>query len=253
MRNQSWAKPGLVCFRRFALLCVEGVGVAGPQIGIGPVNQGGLRTWEQGYVAPNSGRRWRMAQGDSTLPRPTKDNQCSSRVALGVGSPVVGIRGFPGSRHWRSDCAFPRGAYPKRTPHRAAPGGPSSPRLLVVCSPAARRHQAPPPEQEADSPPAGAPTRRSDLHSPLQGGPASESDAGRSTPPNPGSRPQSGGDLVGPGPRRGARVRRRPPQGRGRAQAAPAVPAAHLQCSDTGSLPAQCVPAPPVDRAAASP
>ncbi|KAJ1154829.1 hypothetical protein NDU88_007572 [Pleurodeles waltl] len=69
------------------------------------------------------------------------------------------------------------------------------------------------PELEADSPPAGAPTRRSDLHSPLLSGPASESDPGRSTPPNPGSRPQSGGDLVGPGPRRGARVRRRPPPG----------------------------------------
>ncbi|KAJ1121657.1 hypothetical protein NDU88_000177 [Pleurodeles waltl] len=213
MRNQSWAKPGLVCFRRFASLCVGGVGAAGLQIGTGPVNQGGLRTWEQRYLAPNSGRRWRMAQGDSTLPRPTKDNQRSSRAALGVESPVVCIRGLLGSRHRRSDCAFPRGAYPKRTPHRAAPGGPPSPRLLVVCSPAARRHQAPPPEQEADSPPAGAPTRHSDLHPPLQGGPASESDAGRSTPPNPGSRPQSGGDLVGPGPRRGARVRWRPPPG----------------------------------------
>ncbi|KAJ1105597.1 hypothetical protein NDU88_003002 [Pleurodeles waltl] len=210
MRNQSWAKPGLVCFRRFASLCVGGVGAAGLQIGTGSVNQGGPRTWEQRYLGPNSGRRWRMAQGDSTLPRPTKDNQRSSRAAPGVESPVVGIRGPLGIRHRRTDCASPRGAYPKRAPHRAAPGGP---RLLVVCSPAARRHQVPPPSRgptrHRQAPPPDAPIRTP----PLQGGPASESDAGRSTPPNPGSQPQSGGDLVGPGPRRGAQVRWRPSPG----------------------------------------
>ncbi|KAJ1166170.1 hypothetical protein NDU88_006579 [Pleurodeles waltl] len=138
-----------------------------------------------------------MAQGDSTLPRLTKDNQRSCRAAPGVESPVVGIRGPLGLQHRRTDCASPRGAYPERAP-----------RLLVVCSSAARRHQVPPLEQGANSP-ADAPIRTPLL----QGGPASESDAGRSTPPSPGPRPQSGGDPAGPGPRRGARVRRGPPPG----------------------------------------
>ncbi|KAJ1219079.1 hypothetical protein NDU88_006650 [Pleurodeles waltl] len=71
-----------------------------------------------------------MAQGDSTLPRLTKDNQRSSRAALGVESPVVGIRGALGFQHRRTDCASPRGAYPKRAPHRAAPVGPPSPRCM---------------------------------------------------------------------------------------------------------------------------
>ncbi|KAJ1201582.1 hypothetical protein NDU88_005390 [Pleurodeles waltl] len=121
MRNQSWAKPGQVRFRRFASLCVGGVDAAGLQIGTGSVNQGGPRTREQRHLASNSGSRWRMAQGDSTLPRLTKDNQRSSRAALGVESPVVGIRGPLGFQHRRTDCASPRGAYPKRAPHRAAP------------------------------------------------------------------------------------------------------------------------------------
>ncbi|KAJ1113504.1 hypothetical protein NDU88_001746 [Pleurodeles waltl] len=130
MRNQSWAKPGLVCFRGFALLCVGRVGAAGLQIGTGSVNQGGPHTREQRHLAPNSGRRWRMAQGDSPLPHPTKDNQRSSRAAPGVESPVVGIRGPLCIQHQRTDCASPRGAYPKRAPHRAAPGGPQSPRCM---------------------------------------------------------------------------------------------------------------------------
>ncbi|KAJ1206866.1 hypothetical protein NDU88_002259 [Pleurodeles waltl] len=121
--------------------------------------------------------------------------------------------GVPGQQSLALRLCVPQGVYSKRTPHRAAPGGPSSPRLLSACSPAARRHQAPPPQQEADSSPAGAPTRRFGLHPPLQGGLASESGAGRSALPNPGSRPQSASDFVGPGPRRGARVRWRPPPG----------------------------------------
>ncbi|KAJ1105956.1 hypothetical protein NDU88_003359 [Pleurodeles waltl] len=121
--------------------------------------------------------------------------------------------GVPGQQPPALRLCVPQGVYPKRTPHRAAPGGPSSPCLLSACSPAARRHQAPPPEQEADSSPAGAPTRRSGLHPPPQGGPASESGAGRRALPNPGSRPQSGGDFAGPSPRRGARVHWRPPPG----------------------------------------
>ncbi|KAJ1191275.1 hypothetical protein NDU88_000591 [Pleurodeles waltl] len=142
MRNQSWAKPGQVPFRRFASLCVGGVDAAGLQIGTGSVNQGGPRTREQRHPAPNSGSRWRMVQGDSTLPRLTRDNQRSSRAALGVESPVVGIRRPLGLQHRRTDCASPRGAYPKRAP-----------RLLVECSSAARRHQVPPLEQGANSPP----------------------------------------------------------------------------------------------------
>ncbi|KAJ1153524.1 hypothetical protein NDU88_006283 [Pleurodeles waltl] len=105
------------------------------------------------------------------------------------------------------------GGVPKADSPRAAPGGPSSPRLLSACSLAARGHQAPPPVQEVDSSPVGVHTSRSSLCPPLQGGPASASGAGRSAPPNPGLRTQSGGDFVGPGPRRDAQVRRRPPPG----------------------------------------
>ncbi|KAJ1170181.1 hypothetical protein NDU88_002062 [Pleurodeles waltl] len=138
-----------------------------------------------------------MAQGDSTLSRPTKDSQNSSCAALGVVSPVVGFRGLPGSKHQSSGRAFTRGAHPKRTPHRAAPGGPPPPCLSAVRSPSVREHQAPPPEQEADSPPAGAPTRRSSAPL-LQGGPAFKASAGRSVPLGPG--PQSGGNPRGSRP-----------------------------------------------------
>ncbi|KAJ1205217.1 hypothetical protein NDU88_000652 [Pleurodeles waltl] len=132
MRNQSWAKPGLVCFRRFASLCVEGVGVAGPQIGIGPVNQGGLHTWEQGYLALNSGRRWRMAQGDSTLPAPqrTINARPGSPWAQGVPSSASG-----GSRAAGSGapivCSPGGGTQADSSP--GSPGGPlisASPRCM---------------------------------------------------------------------------------------------------------------------------
>ncbi|KAJ1164213.1 hypothetical protein NDU88_004658 [Pleurodeles waltl] len=114
-----------------------------------------------------------MVQGDSPLSRPTKDNQYSSWGALSVVSPVFGIRGLLGSRHQGSGHAFSRGAHPKWTPHWAAPGGPPSPRLSVVRSTSVRGHQAPPPEQKADPPPAGAPSRRSSLHPPFRVGPHS--------------------------------------------------------------------------------
>ncbi|KAJ1187869.1 hypothetical protein NDU88_004637 [Pleurodeles waltl] len=148
MRKQFWAKPGLVCFRRIASLCVEGVGAVGLQLGVGPFNQRGPRTWQQGYPASNPGRRRRLSQGDSALPHPTKDNQCSSWVALGVVSLVVGIRGFPGSSHRRSDCAFPRGV-PKADSPPGSTGGP-----LVPASPQcmqSRSQEAPGPAPRAGS------------------------------------------------------------------------------------------------------
>ncbi|KAJ1218897.1 hypothetical protein NDU88_006468 [Pleurodeles waltl] len=52
MRNQSWAKPGQVCFRRFALLCVGGVDAAGLQIGTGSVDQGGPAPGNKGTWPP---------------------------------------------------------------------------------------------------------------------------------------------------------------------------------------------------------
>ncbi|KAJ1131553.1 hypothetical protein NDU88_009888 [Pleurodeles waltl] len=131
MRKQFWAKAGLVFFRRIASLCVEGVGAVGLQLGVGPVNQRGPRTWQQGYPASNPDRRRRLSQGDSALPCPTEDNQCSSWVALGVVSLVVGIRGFPGSSHRRSDCAFPKGCTQSGLPTGQRRGAPR-PRVSSV-------------------------------------------------------------------------------------------------------------------------
>ncbi|KAJ1123164.1 hypothetical protein NDU88_001637 [Pleurodeles waltl] len=196
MRNQSLAKPGQVCFRRFASLCVGGVDAAGLQIGTGSVNQGGPAPGNKGTWPPtlavDGGWQGRFhaappQRGQSTL-----------------------VSGRPGRRESRR--RHPRAPGLPTPAHRlCVPQGgvqKAGPRLLVVCSSAARRHQVPPLEQGANSP-AGAPIR----NPLLQGGPASESDAGRSTPPSPGSRPQSTGDPAGPGPRRGARVRRGPPPG----------------------------------------
>ncbi|KAJ1083649.1 hypothetical protein NDU88_003804 [Pleurodeles waltl] len=152
-----------------------------------------------------------MAQGDSTLSRPTKDSQYSSWTALGVVSPVVGIRGLPGSKHQRSGRAFTRGAHPKRGPHRAAPGGPSPPRLSAVRSPSAREHQAPPPELEADSPPVGAPTRRSGLHPSFRAGPHSRPAPGAAYRSVRGRGRNPAATHAVPGLHRGARARRRPP------------------------------------------
>ncbi|KAJ1151701.1 hypothetical protein NDU88_004481 [Pleurodeles waltl] len=154
-----------------------------------------------------------MVQGDSTLSRPTKDSQNSSCAALGVVSPVVGFRGLPGSKHQSSGCAFTRGAHPKRTPHRTAPGGPPPPCLSAVRSPSVREHQAPPPKQEADSPPAGAPTRRSGLHPSFRAGPHSRPAPGAVYRSVRGRGRNPAATHVGPGPHRGARVRRRPPPG----------------------------------------
>ncbi|KAJ1193574.1 hypothetical protein NDU88_002870 [Pleurodeles waltl] len=146
MRKQFWAKPGLVCFRRIASLCVEGVGAVGLQLGVGSVNQRGPRTLQQGYPASNPGRRRRLSQGDSALPRPTKDNQCSSWVALGVVSLVVGIRGFPGRSHRRSDCAFPKGCTQSGLPtgQRRGPLVPASPQCMQ-----SRSQEAPGPAPRA--------------------------------------------------------------------------------------------------------
>ncbi|KAJ1153042.1 hypothetical protein NDU88_005809 [Pleurodeles waltl] len=154
-----------------------------------------------------------MAQGDSTLSRPTKDSQNSSCAALGVVSPVVGFRGLPGSKHQSSGRAFTRGAHPKQTPHRTAPGGPPPPCLSAVRSPSVREHQAPPPEQEADSPPAGAPTGRPGLHPSFRAGPHSRPAPGAAYRSVRGRGRNPAATHVGPGPHRGARVRRRPPPG----------------------------------------
>ncbi|KAJ1131309.1 hypothetical protein NDU88_009647 [Pleurodeles waltl] len=100
----------------------------------------------------------------------------------------------------------PQGGAPKAGPSPGSPGRPPVSSLYVVPQPGDTRFR----------PSSRGPTHHQTLRSappPLQGGPASESDAGRSTLPNPGSRPQSGCDLAGPGPRRGARVCRRPPPG----------------------------------------
>ncbi|KAJ1126338.1 hypothetical protein NDU88_004746 [Pleurodeles waltl] len=193
-----------------------------------------------------------MVQGDSPLSRPTKNNQYSSWGALSVVSPVVGIRGLPGSRHQGSGHAFSRGAHPKWTPHRAAPGGPPSPRLSVVRSPSVRGHQAPPPEQKADPPSAGAPSRRSSLHLPsgwarIQGQcralRTAQSGAAAAT------RRRTTWVQARTGAHESAGGR---PRGRSRTQAAPVASAAHLQCTNTGSPPAQRASAPPAGRAAAS-
>ncbi|KAJ1120182.1 hypothetical protein NDU88_008356 [Pleurodeles waltl] len=154
-----------------------------------------------------------MVQGDSPLSRPTKDNQYSTWGALSVVNPVIGIRGLPGSRHQGSGRAFSRGAHPKWTPHRAAPGGPPSPRLSVVRSPSVRGHQALPPEQKADPPPAGAPSRRSSLHPPFRVGPHSRPAPGAAYRSIWGRGRNPAVNHVGPGPHRGARVRWRPPPG----------------------------------------
>ncbi|KAJ1082545.1 hypothetical protein NDU88_002710 [Pleurodeles waltl] len=253
MRKQFWTNPGLVCFRRIASLCVEGVGAVGLQLGVGPVNQRGPRTWQQGYPASNPGRRRRLSQGDSALPHPTKDNQCSSWVALGVVSLVVGIQGFPGSSHRRSDCAFPKGCTQSGLPTGQRRGAPR-PRVSSV-------HAVPQPGGTRPRPPSRRPIRHRQAPPP---------DAPVCTPPF----------RVGPHPnlalgaarcpiqdraRNLAAILRVPvragahesaggrPRGHGRTQAAPPVPASHLHCcSETGSLSVQRVPAPPVDRAAAS-
>ncbi|KAJ1207889.1 hypothetical protein NDU88_003279 [Pleurodeles waltl] len=212
MRKLFWAKPGLVCFRRIASLCVEGVGAVGLQLGVGPVNQRGHRTWQQGYPASNPGGRQRLSQGDSALPRPTKDNQCSSWVALGVVSLVVGIRGFPGSSHRRSDCAFPKGCIQSVLPTGQRRGAPR-PRVSSV-------HAVPQPGGTRPAPRAGGRfvtgTRPHQTlrfaPPPFRVGPCPNLALGTALP-NPGLRQQFGGDFVGPGPRRGAQVRWRPPPG----------------------------------------
>ncbi|KAJ1165019.1 hypothetical protein NDU88_005449 [Pleurodeles waltl] len=147
----------------------------------------------------------------------------------------------------------PQGSYPKETPHRAAPGGPSSPRLFSACSPVARRHQAPPLN------------RRPILHRQ-----APTPDAPVCTPPSGWARVRLrcwaqraaqfwviGRYLAVISCVRSAPGRTGPPggrpRGRGRAREAPPVSAAHLHCcSESGSLSVQRVSAPPVDTAAAS-
>ncbi|KAJ1113623.1 hypothetical protein NDU88_001865 [Pleurodeles waltl] len=116
-----------------------------------------------------------MVQGDSPLSRPTEDNQYSTWGALSVVSPVIGIRGLPGSRQQGSGHAFSRG-----TPHRAAPGGlPSSASRAEGRSAAGRC-----PQQTLQPAP------------PLQGGPAFKASAGRCVPLNLGPRPQPGGEPL---------------------------------------------------------
>ncbi|KAJ1099995.1 hypothetical protein NDU88_005085 [Pleurodeles waltl] len=90
---------------------------------------------------------------------PHKGQSTLVSAALGVESPVVGIRGPLGIQHRHTDCASPRGSYPKRAPHRAAPGGPPSPRCMQ-----SRSQEAP-----GSAPRAGGQlaTRRSDPHPPL--------------------------------------------------------------------------------------
>ncbi|KAJ1083310.1 hypothetical protein NDU88_003469 [Pleurodeles waltl] len=162
--------------------------------------------------------------------------------------------GAPGQQSLTLRLCVPQGVQKRQVPHWAATCGPSSPRPFSVCSPAVGRHQAPPPGWEADSSPAGAHTRRSGLPPSLQGGPVTGFGAGRCVLPGSGPRPQSADDLPGLGPRQGTRVRWGCPWGNGLAQAASPVIAAHLpRCSGSGSLPVQHDPAPPIDRAAASP
>ncbi|KAJ1198299.1 hypothetical protein NDU88_002141 [Pleurodeles waltl] len=121
--------------------------------------------------------------------------------------------GAPGQQSLTLRLCVPQGVHKRQVPHRAASGGPSSPRPFSVCSPVVGRHQAPPPGWEADSSPAGAHTRRSGLPPSLQGGPVTGFGAGRCAQPGSGPRPQSADDFPGLGPRRGARVRWGPPLG----------------------------------------
>ncbi|KAJ1112057.1 hypothetical protein NDU88_000328 [Pleurodeles waltl] len=194
-----------------------------------------------------------MAQGDSTLSRPTKDSQNSSCAALGVVSPVVGFRGLPGSKHQSSGRAFTRGAHPKRTPHRTAPGGPrlrvfplcvvpqsGSIRLRLPSRRPTRHQQVPPPGAPVCTPPSG----RARIQGQRRAQRTARSGAAAAIRRRPtrvqartGAHESAGGH----------------PRGRGRTQAAPAASAAHLQCSNTGSPPAQRVSAPPAGRAATSP
>ncbi|KAJ1122751.1 hypothetical protein NDU88_001235 [Pleurodeles waltl] len=187
-----------------------------------------------------------MVQGDSPLSRPTKDNQYSTWGALSVVSPVIGIRGLPGSKHQGSGHAFSRGAHPKWTPHRAAPGGPR-PRVSPLCvvpqsggiglrlpsRRPIRRRQVPPVDAPACTPPSGwarIQGQRRALRTAPSGAPAA---TWRRTT--------------------WVQARNRAPESAGgRTQAAPVASAAHLQCTNTGSPPAQRASAPPAGRAAAS-
>ncbi|KAJ1088536.1 hypothetical protein NDU88_001693 [Pleurodeles waltl] len=194
-----------------------------------------------------------MVQGDSPLSRPTKDNQYSSWGALSVVSPVVGIRGLPGSRHQGSGHAFSRGAHPKWTPHWAAPGGPPPPRLSVVRSPSVRgirlrlpsrwpirRRQVPPADAPACTPPSGwarIQGQRRALRTAHYGAAAATRRRTMWVQARTGAHESAGGR----------------PRGRSRTQAAPVASAAHLQCTNTGSPPAQRASAPPAGRAVASP
>ncbi|KAJ1171331.1 hypothetical protein NDU88_003194 [Pleurodeles waltl] len=144
----------------------------------------------------------------------------------------------------------PQGGVPKADSSPGSPGGPPVSSLYAVLQPGGtrfcppsrgptRHRQAPPPDAPICTPPFRMGPRPNltpgTAHRPIR-------DLGRNPAATSWVQARAGAHKsVGGCPR-----------GRGRAQAAPGVPAAHLQCSDTGSLPAQRVPAPPVDRAAAS-
>ncbi|KAJ1136542.1 hypothetical protein NDU88_002957 [Pleurodeles waltl] len=98
--------------------------------------------------------------GHSTLPRPTKDNQRSSRAALGVESPVVGIRGPLGIQHG-APIVRPPGGRTQSGPLTGQPREAPSPRCMQ-----SRSQEAP-----GSAPRAGGQlaTRRSDPHPPPSG------------------------------------------------------------------------------------
>ncbi|KAJ1120365.1 hypothetical protein NDU88_008535 [Pleurodeles waltl] len=116
-----------------------------------------------------------------------------------------------------------------RSPGGGSPKVDSSLRLSTVCSPPARGHQTPPPEQEADSPPAGAPTCRSDPHHSFGVGPYPGPAPGAAHRPDPGPRPQLGSDPRRPRPAPG---RTSPPE------AAPGAAAALKPPRSRGPSPA---------------
>ncbi|KAJ1195317.1 hypothetical protein NDU88_004598 [Pleurodeles waltl] len=123
------------------------------------------------------------------------------------------LSGAPGQQTPELRLCVHQGDAPKADPSPGSPRGPPPPCLSAVRSPSVREHQAPPPKQEADSPPAGAPTRRSGLHPSFRAGPHSRPAPGAAYRSVRGRGRNPAVTHVGPGPHRGARVRRRPPPG----------------------------------------
>ncbi|KAJ1110662.1 hypothetical protein NDU88_008010 [Pleurodeles waltl] len=121
--------------------------------------------------------------------------------------------GAPGQQTPGLRSCVLQGGAPKVDSSPGSSGGPPSPRLSVVRSPSVRGHRAPPPEQKADPPPAGAPSRRSSLHPPFRVGPHSRPEPGAAYRSIWGCGRNPAANHVGPGPHRGVRVRRRPPPG----------------------------------------